>query len=292
MIDALQALLADVGYMAPGKRCPVNISFRRPIFIQLFPDAERSVVVKSAPSRSTTAEALKREYETLQIQARRDPSLVAAPLAFQLRDGHAFLVMADVEHAPTSIADLDIQRPGTVTLARFLVGSDEVEDKRQAPPPLMLEPALALLPDDLRGKLTALSSLRAWTAWQSTLPPRLQHSDLAINNIGRTPEGFVLFDWEDYGRIAFPGFDLAVLIASACDFDPARVNATLITIMQHQDRDRGVFEQAASGLPIPRERLPELMMISIVLFHGLKYTLEYGEDVIAKCRALLRALTQ
>ena len=291
MIDRLQALLVELGYMAKGVRAPSNISFRRPNFIQLFPDSRRSVVAKTAAATTPTAEALAREYSTLRRLAPRHVDLIAAPLAFEVRDGHALLVMEGVAHGPTALADLMRPLPGSETFGRFLGMVETLENRRpDTPARLHLEPALLGLPDSLRQKVNALAVARNWRTWEDSLPAGPQHSDLAINNVGRTTTGFVLFDWEDYGRVTFPGFDVSVLLVSACGFDARRVNATVTSLSRESKRREGALPQAVDLLPTERERLREVVLISLVLFHSLKCTLNYDDEVIAKCRALLSAL--
>ena len=291
MIDRLQALLVERGYMAEGARAPSNTSFRRPNFIQLFPDAHRSVVAKTAAEKTPTAEALAREYATLRSLAPRHVDLIAAPVAFEVRDGHALLVMEGVAHGPTALADLMRPLPGAETFGRFLGRVETLESTRSdIPAPLHLEPALMGLPDGLKEKVSALAGARNWRGWEDSLPAGPQHSDLAINNVGLKSTGFVLFDWEDYGRVTFPGFDVAVLLVSACGFDARRVHAT-VKSLSHESKCRGgALPQAVNLLPTERERLREVVLISLVLFHSLKCTLNYDDDVIAKCRALLSAL--
>jgi hypothetical protein len=48
-----------------------------------------------------------------------------------------------------------------------------------------------------------------------------QHGDFVLNNLGLRHEGLVVFDWEDFGKIALPGLDLCTLLVSAIDTDAA-----------------------------------------------------------------------
>jgi hypothetical protein len=291
MIGCLHALLVELGCIAAGPRCPSNISFRRPNFIQFFPDSKQSIVIKTAPAQSTTAEALEREYETLKYLARRHAYLIAAPIAFELRHGNAFLVMEGVSHGPTSLSDLMRPLPASQKLGCFLAAV-EMQDRARAdmPPPLSLASAVIALPESIRQKVSAVATARDWRRWEEALPAAPQHSDLAINNVGRTPERFVLFDWEDYGRVTLPGFDFATLLVSACGFDARSVNATIESLVEKKRGAQGVFQYAVDLLPTERDRLLDIVLISLVLFHSLKCTLNYDDDVIAKCRALLSAL--
>jgi hypothetical protein len=47
-----------------------------------------------------------------------------------------------------------------------------------------------------------------------------QHGDLVANNVGVTARGIVIFDWEDFGRVELPGFDIALFLASCLDYNP------------------------------------------------------------------------
>ena len=57
----------------------------------------------------------------------------------------------------------------------------------------------------------------------AALPSQRQHGDFVPNNFGMRPQGLVIFDWEDFGRVDLPGFDLAVLLGSLVDFDPTEL---------------------------------------------------------------------
>jgi thiamine kinase-like enzyme len=43
------------------------------------------------------------------------------------------------------------------------------------------------------------------------LPEVPQHGDFVHNNLGRARDTLYVFDWEDYGKVCLPGFDLAML---------------------------------------------------------------------------------
>jgi Phosphotransferase enzyme family len=60
-----------------------------------------------------------------------------------------------------------------------------------------------------------------------SVPATLQHCDLAINNLALADSKLVIFDWEDFGKATLPGLDLAVLLASALDFDPPALRAVM-----------------------------------------------------------------
>ena len=77
------------------------------------------------------------------------------------------------------------------------------------------------------------------------LEPILQHGDLAANNIGWDDGALIFFDWEDFGEIDLPGYDVAVLLLSLNAFSFQRLLAKLRYPSMEADIVR--FACAASG---------------------------------------------
>ena len=144
--------------------------------------------------------------------------------------------------------------------------------------------ATAYLPEDLRRSVSAVALARDWAAWQRSLPSQPQHSDLAINNLGRTATGFVVFDWEDYGRTSLPGFDLSILVCSACAFHMDRVRETFESLARRTCRQDCAIARAVARLPVASERLIDVFVASLVFFHALKRMLGYDDEVILRCQ--------
>jgi hypothetical protein len=81
--------------------------------------------------------------------------------------------------------------------------SDDIIDRLRAAgrrwgaPPCMLDRLTPSLQDDIH-----------------LLPRNPQHGDLWTGNLGLADGRLVVFDWEDYGRLQIPGFDLHTLLAA------------------------------------------------------------------------------
>jgi len=56
-----------------------------------------------------------------------------------------------------------------------------------------------------------------------SLPHIRQHGDFAVNNIAESGSKLVIFDWEDFGKITLPGFDLCILLASVLQYDDQEI---------------------------------------------------------------------
>lgn len=291
LIDSTEAVLRNLGLIRGTGRVPVNISFLRGTLIELFPDGGGSVVVKTSRVAKTDNLPFALEFNALKHQAEAHPGLAPIPIALEQRAGFNFLVMRGVSHRPAGIGDLTAPNvSGLIELASFLgePGDGATPNRPPLPSPLSWAAAVAHLPDDLQHRLRALAGRRDWSRLCADLPEWPQHSDLAINNLGFSDKGFVLFDWEDFGRITLPGFDLCILIASGCQFDPDRIMAALSTMARGEEN--AVLDQAAAMLPLARDRLPELMVISLVMFHALKIKHGYGDAVISICRGAIAEL--
>lgn len=295
VIDDIYAFLDEIRLVPSGARVPFNISFLRATLVELFVDEKHSIVVKVAPAKSDAAAAILREHDALRMQEGSFTHLVPVPLALTCRGGTVLLVLQGIVHRPATLEDLcSAHISGQSDMCKFLCRAETTMPMARGSEAraLPLERAFAYLPDLLRQKIITLGGTREWPSLQASLPPVAQHCDLSINNVGRTAEGFVVFDWEDYGRIALPGFDICTLIASACAFDPGRVHAMVTPGLAGGPSARGVLGQAMHRLPTPPGCMVDLFLMSLVLFHALKCELGYGGVVIENSRKLISALIE
>jgi hypothetical protein len=114
--------------------------------------------------------------------------------------------------------------------------------------------------------------IRHWTAGAGarvldSLTTVAQHGDFTVNNIGITRAGLVVFDWADFGAVEIPGFDLATLLLSMTDFEPARV----LPLLTGTDRSLVLFtESACKRLSLPYPAFRTLLPLYLAIFLSLK----------------------
>jgi hypothetical protein len=149
----------------------------------------------------------------------RHGNYMPAPLGFTECDGWQFLISEGVEHRPLHPNPLT-HAPGASRVARsiwryFAAAS---EAPRNDDPRAVHAALLGRLEQTFRGTRFAPLAAR-WSAEEAF--PRLvalgaapQHGDFVANNLGMTRRGLRVFDWEDFGKVALPGFDLCTLAAS------------------------------------------------------------------------------
>jgi hypothetical protein len=109
-----------------------------------------------------------------------------------------------------------------------------------------------------------------------------QHGDLAANNVGVTETGIVIFDWEDFGRVSLPGFDVAIFLSSCLKHDPARIR---------QWSERGipesleaVVQDACRTFGMDRFLFWSMLPIYLCYFLSLKNKFGYGDIIKNRLR--------
>jgi ubiquinone/menaquinone biosynthesis C-methylase UbiE len=115
------------------------------------------------------------------------------------------------------------------------------------------------------------------------LKPVKQHGDLGAGNLRWAGSRLVLFDWEDFGIITVPGFDLYLLISSLHGFSVKRSNSWFERNRTHIGRL--VCETVGIELP----EFLALGPLYLMLFFHLKYELGYGQSIVDVVRSELLA---
>jgi hypothetical protein len=126
-------------------------------------------------------------------------------------------------------------------------------------------------------------------AWLDALPQVRQHGDFCLNNIGVDGRQLVVFDWEDFGRVTLPGFDVVVLAASSLGLDHARLDALLAT---DKPRPLGILvHELRRRLGVDRKAFRRYALLCLVTFLNLKERF-YGPGIVAQVRSLADGLAE
>lgn len=108
-----------------------------------------------------------------------------------------------------------------------------------------------------------------------------QHGDLVLNNIALTGNSLILFDWEDYAKIAYPGFDLATLLLSLYEFDIAALTDALL----ERDCLDLMVQHPLEAISLTKEVFLSYLPLYLYIFLYLKQSNEYGEEVINRTKS-------
>jgi len=282
MIDLIRQVLVAERLIPPDARIDCNVLFARRYLVQVVRGRALAFTVKVAPEGG-----LRPEYDALVRVAPVLRDRVPRPLVFpDLPPPLELAVFEGIEHraldrtrlpalaGPLADALADLARAGRESLsaptgedgpaARFGISEAEAAESGMAEQLAVCAPLL------------------------EALPPVLQHGDLALNNLGLAPRGVVIFDWEDFGEVTAPGYDLCILVCSAVDFDPE----TMTALLAHRGPDWlttiVVGYCAAAGLRV--EDFFRMVPLHLHAFLQLKRRLGYGADIVRDVGALISAL--
>jgi thiamine kinase-like enzyme len=113
-----------------------------------------------------------------------------------------------------------------------------------------------------------------------------QHGDFTINNLGhlQDTQPFIL-DWEDYGLVDLPGFDMATLLASMANFDrPTLTKDYLSETGQHHLATKKLV--AAAG--VNWSEFTDALPLYLAAFHWLKRKGQYSASIDLMLHEMLR----
>ena len=278
MIDLITEILDRRG-LVPADRfeaCNIYIG-KNPVF-HVYDKGGAFVVAKARESAEAEDEfaALQLAYETM-------PEVVPRPLALQRVRGTYLMLIEGVPHVP--LVHHAVERNGAAlarAMRRFIDGAaarfvpTDEREPHSATIARMIEnldgPEAAVLRQVVGG--LDLGRL-------DRLPHISQHGDLVMNNFGCAERGMIIFDWEDFGRVTLPGFDVALMICSCLRHDMARIERLFET---GQPRHMGeILAHFCTG-DMDGELFRRLLPIYYGAFQDLKRSLGYGDEIIGKCR--------
>jgi hypothetical protein len=280
MLTAAREALVEIGALAPAAPLPpfwARMSGNLALMVYL--DQARFLVVKIGIRTS-----LDREFRGLSAGHAAMPRHVPRPLGFATRGRHEVLVTEGVSHEPLVPGrehewHAMFERDLTVFLAagarHFRASpSDHAVNVQEA--------------------LREAGDAIGWAGWRGywdrvdpliTRLPRIpQHGDLAMNNIAIAGGGLVFFDWEDFGLVDLPGFDLAVALLSLHNFSVAGLRASLAAATM----ESRVVRQGCAHVAMAPEQFAELLPAYLSLFVKLKGSGGYDTEVPARAAGALR----
>lgn len=266
MLTALRRALADAGLATAHSRVACNVLLNEHRVAHAFVDG-RFVV-----ARVLEAGAAAREHAALRDAFAVLGHAVPEPLALVHVDGTAFLFCRGVTHRPAQLE----------AVAAGPLWRNIIDDLNSCAAAFVVAPGGASHVDTARGVVHRYAHepfaavLAGWideaAARLDHLPHVRQHGDFVANNVGLTARGPVYFDWEDFGRVTLPWFDLVTLAGSAAGFDAGRLIG-------------GPLPDALESR-LTRERLsvPGYVLLCLATFLDVKERHGYGAGIIDRVR--------
>ncbi|MCP4650116.1 MAG: hypothetical protein GY853_08585 [PVC group bacterium] len=118
-----------------------------------------------------------------------------------------------------------------------------------------------------------------------------QHGDFTFTNLGVRDNGMLfVFDWEDYGRIRWPGFDFATFLASflhhSNTYNSAVGSVDSFIRMTERKFGSGVYK----GLDLDSRTFAFLFPFYLTGFMFLKKRLNYADTIIDRITGMIEYL--
>lgn len=281
MIDTVKRFLREHGLIGAGS-ATCNIIIGRSFVFEVLQGSEIYITVKASKNAD-----LQREFECQTISHAALPEYVPAPLAFGEAKGLSLLASEGVPHAKLTATAMRGAGArlfcGIKEYARRSAGTFATQQWTSAHHQ-ELEKVLIRLDDKKLAALLESYISRLGVEQMLLLPHIRQHGDLVVSNIGVTTRGMVIFDWEDFGRVELPGFDIALLLVSSLDYDVALLRRWF-ELREPRELD-DIIIAAADDLGFSRPMLWGLLPVYLAHFLYLKEMLGYRPSI----RELLRRL--
>lgn len=226
------------------------------------------------------------EYEKCCEGWRSFPQYAPEPLGRYFRDRWEIILVRGVSHRRVCLGDIASNRQGLIEeLIAFFSASCEAGHVAQP-----VEPHRAFL-RSVQERATDQNCAAIVNRWLAVdeldrLPHIAQHGDFAVNNLGLRDSGLVVFDWEDFGRVALPGFDLCTVVASDSGLNPERLRAVMQGAGPQSDLYQHLLQKACSVIGLTPELFRRLIPLYLAIFLDLKR--DYGEAIRVAVRKLIR----
>lgn len=282
MLNDVFAVLSDIGLLSGGAaRAHANIAWAHHMNVEVEAQNRTRYFVKAGPLADA---ALAREAWALGAAPGCLPGHTPALLANVTRNGLRFLVMSALDVEPVrALGDIvdDPQRleqwgdvfRGLPQMGPAVPGARE--EMRQ-----FIDANLPALARHLGSKETR-RQLEA-------LPRAAQHGDLVANNIGHVGARPVVFDWEDFGKVDLPGFDIALLLGSLLSHDPEKI----VALFSEEGRGAPWLVPLLAATGLERVQFAGLMPVYYGAFFWIKCVGGYGATIQSTVRHTIEQLVR
>lgn len=278
MIDAALEILLHSKIIDSENDVVFNVTFGKNIVFQIRDEAKhRTLIVKASSSDSILRE--RHALETIEPHlVDRVPKL----LAFEESGGSYVLVMEGVAHKRLTLERFEKNYHKVSTGLREIFQFDLSWERRKGNALEIIKDKLSQLPSSMaRERINSYLASMDFSCVQK-LPSIPQHCDFAFSNLGLRSDTrtLIVFDWEDYGTLDLPGFDIAVLITSYFNFETKEIYSFLAG--EQSTSFSQLIGECLTISKIDREDFRNLYPVYLSLFLELKTSLEYDGSTVER----------
>jgi hypothetical protein len=217
------------------------------------------------------------EYSNYCNASRSFPKYVPEILGHDFRNAREVIVIRGIPHRHVPHGDLAADRHGLVREVISFVAASSAGARIATP----VEPHQAFLRqvEACAADPVCAAIAREWIASRHLdgLPHIQQHGDFVMNNLGATRAGLVVFDWEDFGRVALPGLDLCTLVASDTGFSADQLRAIMRGDNRLAPAYAELIDRSCPLIGLTPQLFRQLIPLYLVIFLDLKR--RYGKAI-------------
>lgn len=267
MLDLITKILNESSLAKPEEILGINIHFsnEKTLNISILLPEERSIYVRAINTELSPSNEGARYKAALKAY----PKFIPPVLVHTYIDNWEIIIIRGVKHQQITPQHLIKNKQQIANkVADFVQGSVSAIVESPAYSHQEFLSHLDSRTDDPK----CLSILSKWRSEKriDDLPHIPQHGDFTANNFGLVNSSLVIFDWEDFGRVHLPGFDIFILIASSIGF-----RAELLKLLINKAKyDKSCFAHklvhSCSSLNITPVFFEELSPLYLTIFLDLK----------------------
>ena len=224
MIEVINNLLKEKSLIKGGTQSSFYVTFNRNFNFFIFCNKQDFYQVKISSERS-----LQKEYEALKMLNQAIPINVPQLIGCYQKEGFEILVCKGIKHRKIEL----LKREGKTVCGevKTIIKRSKVSFEEKKPSQVHLGQLNTVLEyfKDRPYSIQIEEWLRKFNhEVLNSLPYIKQHGDFTVYNMGLAGDRLIIFDWEDFGKIKIPGFDIFCLTVDLLTgFDKTKIEEIL-----------------------------------------------------------------
>jgi hypothetical protein len=216
MMAAVTEALSECGAIGVGEipRYHIGLTYGDTVWLDAF-RRDGSFVHAKVAEHVTLREEVRVYHEALHAY----DDFMPAPIGYSVRGPWEIFLAEGIEHRPLSVNPLNRSRGAhqlREELSRFFARGAQ---KTSPNSPVHDHDALLKSLDATFRDTPFVPLVKYWRSSEArqlldAIGAAPQHGDFVTNNIGTRKSRLVVYDWEDFGKVSLPGFDLCTFAIS------------------------------------------------------------------------------
>jgi hypothetical protein len=288
MIEIISQLFKEISLLNEVSQLPFYVSFNRNFNFFIFGSREEFYQVKVSSERP-----LRDEYEALRIAHEAIPGNVPQPVGLYQKAGLEILICRGIRHK--KVRSLQTHREIIQREIKAILKGSKVFFREEKPSSPHMQQLMTACDHFKNHPL--LIAMRGWLGnldarLVNSLPHIKQHGDLTLYNMGVAGNKLIIFDWEDFGKISIPGFDLCCLAVSSVTRFSAMEIERVLERSAYPKEVMDIITCYCKELPLDQEIFFNLYPIYLFYFLYLKDRYGYSPEIIKVGEKLLAAVLE